>query len=361
MGRAHSALDGLTVDGYVDGLRDSADPSVAYRAYRLLEGTPEDDGGQVRRRQRVLDSPNARRLLGHRRSDGTIRLGDEYHAYRKFQGAHWTLAALAELGYPPADPELAPVVDQVHQWLSSAQHLRAPSTQVIVGQEDRIRRCASQEGLAVWYLHELGFADERVDALVTTLLKCQWPDGGWNCDKDPGARTSSVQETLLPLRGLGRHLRSGRDGPAAVREATHRAAEFLLGRRLLWRRRDGAPIRPAWGRAPMRIQWPVRWYDVLFALTVMAEIDLVEDPRCADALAVLAAKHLETGGFPAEERTARTTDVVASGCTFADWGPCGRTQANPYVSIDASWVLRRAADRPRPHRRSANIPTAPSG
>jgi hypothetical protein len=341
------------MDPYVEGLRDSTDPSIAYRAHRLLDDPPEDDEDQCRRRQQVVETRNVHRLLAHRRPDGTIRHGREYHAYRKFQGAHWTMASLAELGYPPGDQHLMPLVEQIHEWLTSRQHLRPPSTQVISGQEDRIRRCASQEGLAIWYLHELELADERVDALVARMIECRWPDGGWNCDKNPTARTSSVQETLLPLRGLARHIRAGHDAPPA-QEAVERAAEFLLDRRLLWRRHDGAPIRPMWGRDPMRIQWPIRWYDVLSALTVMAEVGRIDDPRCADALAVLAAKRLTTGGFPAEERTARTTNVVASGGTFADWGPPGHTQANPYVSIDATWVLRSAADHGRPIRQPAS-------
>lgn len=94
----------------------------------------------------------------------------------------------------------------------------------------------------------------------------------------------------------------------------------------------------------MRIQWPIRWYDVLSVLTVMAEVGRIDDQRCTDALEVLAEKHLPSSGFPAEERTARTTDIVISGGTFADWGPTGSARANPYVSIDATWVLRRAAD-----------------
>jgi hypothetical protein len=331
------------MDDYVQALRDSADPSIAYRARRLLDELPEDDEDQRRRRRQVVQAPNVRRLLAHRGPDGTIRHGNGHDAYRKFQGPHWTLASLAELGYPCAERSLTSVVEQIHEWLTSPQHLRPPSTKLIAGQEDRVRRCASQEGLAIWYLHELGLADQRVDAYVARLIDCQWPDGGWNCDKDPAARTSSVQETLLPLRGIARHIRAGHDAPEAS-AAVDRGAEFLLDRRLLWRCHDGAPIRPTWGRDPMRIQWPIRWYDVLCALTVMAEIGRIGDPRCADALAVLAAKHLVTGGFPAEERTARTTDVVASGATFADWGPSGRTRANPYVSIDATWVLRKAAD-----------------
>ncbi|GAA3341777.1 hypothetical protein GCM10020358_34410 [Amorphoplanes nipponensis] len=315
---------------------DPSDPPVAYRAHHRFGGP----GDEADLRRRVAASPQARALLAHRRPDGTIRPGTEYHAYRKFQGAHWTLAGLAELGYPAGDAALQPVAGQIHDWLRGPRHLSPPSTLIIPGQPDRVRRCASQEGLAVWYLHELGLADDRVDPLVRRLLDCQWPDGGWNCDKDPAARTSSVQETLLPLRGLARHREAGSRDPA-VTAAIDAAAEFLLDRRLLWRRRDGAPIRPAWGRDPMLIQWPIRFYDVLSALVVMAETGRLADPRCADALRVLSGKRLGSGGFPAEVRTARTVDVVASGGTYADWGPSGRGRANPYVSIDAAWVLTR--------------------
>jgi hypothetical protein len=256
--RTSSLTDGLLRRG----LRDSANPSIAYRAGGLLDDLPRDDEDQRRRRRRVVNTSNVRRLLAHRRPDGTIRHGNEHPAYRKFHDAHWTMASLAELGYPPGDQSLMPVVDQIHQWLTSPQHLSPPSTQVIGGQQDRIRRSASQEGLAIWYLHELELVDERLDALVARLVDCQWPDGGWNCDKDPTAQTSSVQETLLPLRGLARYVRAGQAGPAAG-DAVDSAAEFLLDRPLLWRRRDGAPIRPEWGRDPMRIQWPIRWYDLL--------------------------------------------------------------------------------------------------
>ena len=38
--------------------------------------------------------------------------------------------------------------------------------------------------------------------LVERLLHWQWPDGGWNCDREPAADTSSFFETLLPMRAL---------------------------------------------------------------------------------------------------------------------------------------------------------------
>ena len=164
------------MDHYVDALRDSEDPSIVYRWYRRLSRA--DDEFERELRLRVAQTPNVRRLLGRRQADGTIRPGNEYHAYRKFQGAHWTLAALAELGYPRGDLSLLPVVDQIHSWLQHPRHLKPPSTQVFPGQEDCVRRCASQEGLAIWYLHELGFGDARLDVLATRLIDYQWPDGG---------------------------------------------------------------------------------------------------------------------------------------------------------------------------------------
>jgi hypothetical protein len=70
------------MDRYVEQLRDSEDPSIAYRAHRRLDGAGEDDGDQRRRRRQVAETPNARRLLSSRRQDGTIRHGNEYYGYR---------------------------------------------------------------------------------------------------------------------------------------------------------------------------------------------------------------------------------------------------------------------------------------
>ena len=104
-----------------DELLTSSDPAVSYRAHRRLAGDPDGDPEQQRRRQQVAGSENVRRMLSGRRSDGTIGYGDVHRerelaaagraagAYRKWQGPHWTLAGLAELGYPPGDASLRPV------------------------------------------------------------------------------------------------------------------------------------------------------------------------------------------------------------------------------------------------------------
>ena len=171
----------------IRSLVDSEDPSVSFRARRLLLGEDPAAPGMVLQRRRIRRCETALRLLAHREADGTIRTSP----YKKWQGPHWTLYSLAQIDYPPADRSLEPLRDQVYEWLLSPEHMEPPQSLVIPGQEDRVRRCASQEGNAVWYSIVLGLIDPRTKILVDRLVELQWPDGGWNCDKRPAARWSS--------------------------------------------------------------------------------------------------------------------------------------------------------------------------
>ena len=317
-------------------LAASDDVVVAYQARVRALGVQASDPSVSALRAAIADSPRARALLSHRAPDGTIPL----NPYAKFQGPHWTLVSLAQIDYPPGDPGLIPLKRQVDGWLSSREHLRPSRTVRYPDQPERVRRCASQEGNAIWTALCLGLEDDRTAAWVARLLDFQWPDGGWNCDKRQAARASSFQETAIPARAL--HAFGVRFGDAAALAAADRAAELLLSRRLLWRRHDGAVIRPNWGRPVDRIQYPIRFYDVLYALEVMAEMGRLDDPRCADALDLLEAKRLADGGFPLEERIGTTRPGIASRGTFADWGPSGTGHGNPLVTVAALGVLRRA-------------------
>jgi hypothetical protein len=252
--------------------------------------------------------------------------------YKKWDGRHWVISLLADLGCPPGDESLRLLVDAtVDCWLHPA-HPR--HVQVMQG---RVRRCASQEGNAVWSALRLGFADGRVDELVARLLKWQWPDGGWNCDKHPEADTSSFMETLIPLRALALYARVSGDGKAAA--AAERAAEVFLSRRLFLRRRDGRVMDPHF----VRLHYPCYWhYDILFALKVMAEAGFLADPRCRETLDLLESRRLPDGGFPAEESYARPTRPELSGYSPVSWGGTSKGKSNPFVSADALSVLRLA-------------------
>jgi hypothetical protein len=317
-----------------DSLCAHENPIVAWRARRLLEGESERAPAMRKLRETIGASVMACQLLKGLR-------GERFNPYRKWQGPHWTLYSLAEIGYPAGDERLLPLRERVLGWMFSPAFLKPPSTAVLADQPERPRRCASMEGNTIWAQLVLGIVDEqRVPLLVERLLAMQWPDGGWNCDKRPSARTSSVQETLLPLRGLAAWSRARADERAG--RAAKRAAELLLARRLLWRRRDGAVIAPDWGGPVDKIHYPIRFYDLLGALVVMAEMGLVRDRRCADALDLLERKRLADGMFPVEWTNVKTVNQIESRGTFADWSPLSKRKGHPLVTVDALWVLRVA-------------------
>lgn len=325
----------------LEALAASADPVVAYRA-ALLGGRDRGSAASIAARAAIADSARARALLRVLdQDDKTLR-----HTYRKWQGPHWTLTCLALIDYPPGDEALRPLSRRVHDWLFSPHFLEEPLTVVHPGQEHRVRHCASMDGNALWSSVRLGLEDDRTPAAVDRLIGWQWPDGGWNCDKRASATQSSFQESLIPARGLWAYGTAHDHAPA--RQAAQRVAELVLDRRLLWRRRDGTLISPAWRGTPGpdRIHYPIQFFDVLFALQVMGDLGRLGDPRCSDALTLLESKRLDDGGFPLEAPTCVTSPQVLTGGTYADWGPTGTRRSNPLVTLAVMDVLDRAGRSP---------------
>ena len=184
-------------------------------------------------------------------------------------------------------------------WILSPAFLRPNWTRHIEEQPDRVRRCASMEGNVLWASLELGLMDERLQVLADRLGRLQWPDGGWNCDVRPQARQSSFVETVLGLRGLAAWVQATGDKTAA--QTLERGVELLLEHHLLFHR-SGALIVPNWGPRPDKILFPIRFFDVLLVLELMADIGCVDDSRCNRALDLLLSKRTGDGGFPMEVR-----------------------------------------------------------
>jgi hypothetical protein len=333
----HAAASGM-----VARLLESDEPSVRYGLRVRVLGETPDSGEARKEREAIRTSPRVSALLRLRGPDGRI----PGSPYAKFTGAHWVLSLLAEMGYPPGDADLIPLRDQVYalwlspghtrEWLcsSKADSYGRRGVPIIRG---RARRCASQEGNALWSTLALGIADERADRLAENLIRWQWPDGGWNCDRRTEACHSSFHESLIPLRALALHARL--TGSSASREAAARAAEMFLQRRLFRRLRDGQVIHEDF----VRLHYPCYWhYDVLFALKVMAEAGFFGDPRCSEAMDLLESKRLPDGGFPAEAKFYKVVDKPEGGGSLVDWGGTSRTRMNEFVTADALYVLKAA-------------------
>lgn len=338
------------MDEVIRRLLESDEPSVRYKTRVGVLGEDPESPSIEALRQKIKTSTRVTQLLSNLEPDG--RIAPVGQVYKKWTGAHWVLASLADIGYPPGDPSLAPAVDQVVDWWLRPEGLRewiceeAPPPQKDRGvpiMQGRARRCASQQGNALFSAMAQGFADDRTEQLAACLLRWQWDDGGWNCDRHPEASHSSFWESLIPLRALARYAEDA--GSPDARAAARRAAEVFLTRRLYRGAADGRIMNPRF----TRLHYPRYWrYDVLFALKVMAEAGLIGDVRCSDALDLLESKRLPGGGWAAEERLYRTSALAATGRDLVDWGPVGRGRLNEWVTTDALTVLT-AAGRTSPH------------
>jgi hypothetical protein len=182
----------------------------------------------------------------------------------------------------------------------------------------------------------LGITDKRTDEVVKRLIKWQWPDGGWNCDKREEAQKSSVMETLIPLRALGLYKKN--TNKKYVDQGIEKAAELFLKRKLLWRLSSKEYINNRF----LKINYPIQFFDTLYVLEVMSEIGNINDPRCQDALQMLMRKQLPNGGFPLEVKNAKTSNERITRGSFADWGPAGKLRMNEFVTVNSLTVLKRA-------------------
>ena len=163
----------------------------------------------------------------------------------------------------------------------------------------------------------------------------QWPDGGWNCDKDPEAVHSSYNESLIPLRALSYYAHLS--GDRRVMLAAEHAAEVCLKRELFKRQSDGSVISPDFAT----LHYPCYWhYDFLFGWKVLAEAGFISDARCSAALDLLESKRLPGGGFPAEKAYYRTSPNARNGRSLVDWGGSSRREANEFVTVDALYVMK---------------------
>jgi len=316
------------MDASIESLK--AQPALAWNLKVNVEGRAPDSPAAKKAAKIVKESELVRNLLSVHLPDGRT----PRPAYAKWTGAHWILSLLADLGYPPGDESLRPMMEQTFNTWLSEEH--AKYIRMING---RMRRCASQEGNAVWSSLRLGFADDRTTELVERLIKWQWPDGGWNCDKRPEVIKSSFMESLIPLRALVLYAKTL--GERRVWMAAERAAEVFLKREMFKRQSSGALMDAHF----VKLHYPCYWhYDILFGLKVMAEAGLIGDLRCRAALDRLESKRLPDGGFPVEENYSRMTRPELSNYSLFSWGGISTRRMNSFVTADALYVLR-AADR----------------
>lgn len=325
-----------TMDDVVSRLLRSDEPAIRWRVRTTVLGEAGDEPAVRALQDEIRRSGRVTKIL-----DGCRGLP----AYAKWRGPHWALLSLAALGYPSGDDHLVPLREIVlDRWLAP-RYLHdvdveritpATSDTAVPRLRGRSRVHASQQGGALLALVRLGIDDGRCAILADRLRAWQWPDGGWNCDRDPDTAMSSVHETLLSLRGLAAY--GDAAGDAGARSAAVRAAEVLLSRRVAWRRTSDDPL----SADAVKLHYPRYWhYDFLGGLVGLSELGLLEEPRCDDALDLLEARRRPDGGWGAGARYWRIGGE-GTGVESVSWGSAAPRGINEWVTADALAVLAAA-------------------
>jgi hypothetical protein len=309
-----SALD----QAAIDWLLASDEPGIRMQTRRdLLGETAADDAAKV------IEGPWVRALLDGQQDGG----GFGVSVYGKWVGAHWRLVSLVELGCPAGEPRALAAYETVLDWLLGESHRR--NVRLIA---DRWRRCGSQEGNALTVGVRLGLAtDERVAQLARSLIRWQWPDGGWNCDKEQRASHSSFNETVTPMGGLGVYAAATGDPDAAA--AAKRAAELILDHHVYRSHTTGEVANPKW----LELRYPPYWrYDVVQGLLMLTRAGALPDRRAQDAASWLRGQQRDDGRWP----LIGTPMWSKGGRMYRDPASWERTGASQMLTLNALRVLR---------------------
>ncbi len=273
----------------IDQLLKSDEPSIRYKTRINILGEKESSINNIKLSKEIKNSKRIKSLLRNMDKFGTVH--NKKGIYSKWQGAHWILITLADLGYPKEDPKIMNMAKQVSDyWLqeryykefvsdNKADCYKHKAVPIING---RYRTCASQQGYTLYAMLKLGLLHDNVHRLKERLLKWQWPDGGWNCDKNPHAKTSTFIHTLYCMKGLFMYAKLMNDKESYQRAM--RAKEYFLKRQLYIKKTTNEIIKQDF----IKLHYPLYWhYDILGALKAFAEFDLIDDSRCQKALNLL--------------------------------------------------------------------------
>jgi len=327
----------------IEKLLQSQEPSIQWKIKVNVLGMDRASAEIKNLEKQVKNSARVKALLQRVDDRGVLR--GERSVYDKWQGTHWVLMTLADIGYPQGEKQLFPLANAVLKtWLgkrffnefTALQKADAYKLDAIPVMQGRHRTCASQQGNALYAILRLRLEDERIHQLAERLMYWQWPDGGWNCDKNPEAHNSSFIHTLYSMRALA--LYSKHTGNKEALERAHKAAEVFLKRKLFKRASNGKVIRPEF----IKLHYPLYWhYDILGALKVFAEMGITQDERLNDALELLEKKALPTGGWPAEARYyKKISSDFSLNADYVGWGGTSAKQMNEWITADALFVLK---------------------
>lgn len=273
----------------------------------------------------------------------------------KWDSPWWHMLLLWELGRPQDIPR--PIAEAMLDALATRYLPFFPNPrEPLPPGKDVYRDTQCHCGLANMYqaLRDCGLdVDAKAPWIRRWFLRYQLPDGGLNCDERAYEKggASSIQSTLPALEAV---LRGAKGSHTPSEEAfLDRGAEYLMERRLAFRRRDGKPMDPSF----LEVCFPRFYdYDVLRGLSFLVEWVIVRggkvpDEAVAPAMKALAKRFpdgvikVERPGLPAETTLRLEGGAwrrVPETSTFPLLDHC-RRPGTPIPVLSKAWSGARAA------------------
>lgn len=276
----------MTEGAVLEWLLDS-DPMLRWQVQRDLAGEPEAVWQATR--ASIATTGDGAELLSHQDPDGQWAGGAFFPAamteqspegQQPYTATTWTLTALREGGLDAA---------------------------VLAGTAEKLRENSR------WEYDDLPYWDGEVDVCINamTLANGAWlgadvaalaawfpahvqPDGGWDCEWVEGSVHSSFHSTINAVRGILAYEKL--TGDDSLRAARHRGEEYLLERRLRYRKSTGEQVGPWTDRIVYPYRAPFTLLKAVDHVTEAAAFDGVPpDPRAEEAVERLREARLDDG------------------------------------------------------------------
>lgn len=256
------------------------DVSIQYQVWRDLLGVDKK-----KLQDRIPKEGWGLKFLSKRNADG--HWGKKFYQ-PKWISTHYTLLDLRNLNLPPNHKAVRNTIARV------LQQDRAEDGGIRLGPSTSQHSDVCVNGMFLNYASYFNTEEEKLCAIVDSILNESMPDGGFNCrTARSGAKHSSLHTTLSVLEGLTEFQKAGFTYRSAhIRSARQRAVEFILIHQLFLSDRTGQIIH----RDFLKLTYPGRWkYDILRAMDYFQYAGIPWDVRMMAALTALKNKRNASG------------------------------------------------------------------
>jgi hypothetical protein len=269
------------------------DPALRWQVERDLLGAP--DAVWQATRSRISTEGMGAALLAHQDPDGQWAGGAYFPAGFDFDGPE----AAEGAGQPWTATTWS--LSTLRDWGLSADALEGTAVQLAANarwEYDDLPYWGGEVDACIngWTLANGAWLGADVSAIALWFDEHQMAEGGWNCEWVEGSSRASVHSTLNALTGILDW--ESRTGDDRLREARHRAQEYLLQRRVLYRLSTGELLGP-W---VTRFAYPFRWVHtairaVDYFRTASLHDGIGPDERLTDAIALIRERRQPDGSW----------------------------------------------------------------